>query len=58
MELPPFRVKIRPPVTGELDRGAHLFENPEIVVETALGDADLVGAVGRFSGGLQVDQIV
>ena len=46
------------PVTGEFDRGAHLFENLEIIVEAAFGDADLVGAIGGFAGGFEMDEIV
>lgn len=45
-------------VAGEFDGGAHLFEDPEVVVEATFGDADLVGAVGGGAGGFQGDKIV
>ena len=50
-----FVVVVGATITRELDRRAHLFENLEIVVEAALGDADLVSTVCRLAGGLEVD---
>ena len=39
-------------IARELDGGAHLFEDLEVVVKATLGNADLVGTVGGFAGGL------
>jgi hypothetical protein len=53
-----FVVVVGTPVTGELDGGAHFLEDLEIVIQAAFGDADAVGAVGRFAGCFEMDEIV
>jgi hypothetical protein len=53
-----FIIIIGAAVAGEFNGRAHLFENFEVVIEATLGNADFVGAVRRFSGGLQMDKIV
>jgi hypothetical protein len=53
-----FVVVVGTPVTGELDGSAHFLEDLEIVIQAAFGDADPVGAVGRFAGCFEMDEIV
>jgi hypothetical protein len=53
-----FVIVVCPPITGELDGGAHFLEDLEIVVEAAFGDADLMGTVRRGASGFKMDEIV
>lgn len=53
-----FDIVVGAAIPGEFYGGAHFFENPEVVVEAAFGDAELVGTVGGFAGGFQMDEIV
>ena len=53
-----FVVVVGAAIAGEFDGGTHFLKDLKVVVEAAFGDADLVGTVGGFAGGFEMDKIV
>jgi hypothetical protein len=58
MEVAPFGIIIGPAPPGELDRCPHIFEELQVIIKTAFGDPNLLGAIGRRAGTLVRNKVI